>query len=318
MNMRCLNRLVIACAVAIGAGASAHAKIDRTVEKTFQVQPGCHLTVATSGGEIRVVPSNDSMVRVVAREHIHASSEEAADKILKDLDLTIELRGNEVVATARYGSGSGWVFFGSWPPVQVDFIITAPRDASAEMKTSGGDIVVGDLAGSVKARTSGGGIRLGKLGADVDASTSGGDIALDEAAGRTRLDTSGGNISVGLVSGPAELRTSGGDIKVDSVENTLVAETSGGNVRAGFNGPLKGDCSLSTSGGEVKATIGRSVGVHLDARTSGGEVNAAGVTIKIDRGGVGKSSISGDVNGGGPLLRMRTSGGDIDLIERTN
>jgi hypothetical protein len=313
--MRCLNSVLIACALVSGACNSACAKVDRVVEKSFQVQPGSHLTVSTSGGDIRVDPSDGSTVKVVAKEHIHASSDEEADTILKDLELTIELRGNEVVATAHYAKSSGF-HFGSWPPVQVDFVVTAPRDASGDLKTSGGDIVVGDLGGRLRARTSGGGIKLGKMGSEVDASTSGGDVSLEEAAGATRLGTSGGNVYVGRVAGPAELRTSGGDIKVEAVENTLSADTSGGNVRAGFKGPLKGDCSLSTSGGEVKATIGRAVGLHLDARTSGGDVNAEGLTITIDHGGVGKSSLSGDVNGGGPLLKLRTSGGNIEIAEK--
>jgi DUF4097 and DUF4098 domain-containing protein YvlB len=314
--MHCLNRVLIACALVSGAGAAAYAKVDRVVDKSFQVQPGVHLTVSTSGGEIRVDPSEGSTVRVLAKERIHASSDAEADKILQDLELTIEQRGNEIVATAHYAHGSGW-HFGFWPPVEVDFVITAPRDASGDLKTSGGDITVGDLGGNLKAHTSGGEIKLGKMGAEVDASTSGGDVVLEEAAGKTRLDTSGGNISVGRVAGPAELRTSGGDIRVESVDNILDAETSGGNVKASFKGALKGDCRLSTSGGEVKATIGRNVGLRLDAKTSGGDVNAAGVTIRVDHGGVGKSSLSGDVNGGGPLLKLRTSGGDIDLIERS-
>ena len=87
-------------------------------------------------------------------------------------------------------------------------------------------------------------------------------------------------------------------------------------MRAVFDGPLKGNCSLSTSGGEVKATVGSSVGLHLEARPSGGDVNASGLTIRIDQGGPGKSTLTGDVNGGGPVLRLRSSGGDIDVISR--
>jgi hypothetical protein len=295
--------------------ASASAKIERVVEKTFQVQPGVHLRVSTSGGDIRVVSSSDLVVKIVAKEHIHAGNDAEADELLKKLDLDISQNGNEVVATASYESSMAF-HFGNWPPVQVDFVITVPGSASVDLKTSGGDVVVGDLEGAIRAHTSGGDIKLGSVGGEIDASTSGGNVALAEGRGSVRLSTSGGNISVKRIEGPADLRTSGGDIEIDTVENTLNAETSGGSVSAGFVGPLKGDCSLSTSGGEVKAAIGQKVGLHLDARTSGGEVNAAGVTITIDGGGVGKSSLSGDVNGGGQKLRLRTSGGNIDVISR--
>jgi len=37
----------------------------------------------------------------------------------------------------------------------------------------------------------------------------------------------------------------------------------------------------------------------------------AGFTITIDKGGVGKSRLGGAVDGGGPLLKLRSSGGDV-------
>jgi len=313
--MPCPTRFIATGCILAAFTAGASAKIERVVEKSFQVQPGVHLTVSTSGGEIRVAPSSDSVVKVVAKEHIRASSDADADALLLKLDLVIEQRGNDVVATASYKDGVGF-HFGSWPPVQVDFVVTVPSRTSVDLKTSGGDIVVGDLDGAVRAHTSGGEVELGKIGADIDASTSGGNVRLAEGNGNVRLSTSGGNISAGRVAGPADLRTSGGDIRIDAVENTLTAHTSGGDVRAVFAGPLKGDCTLSTSGGEVKATVGQRVGFQLDAATSGGDVNAAGITITIDRGGLGKSTLSGSVNGGGPLLKLRTSGGDIVIASR--
>jgi DUF4097 and DUF4098 domain-containing protein YvlB len=309
------NRLIASACVLAAFTASASAKIERVVEKTFQVQPGVHINVSTAGGEIRVETSNDSVVKVVAKEHIRAGSDAEADDVLKKLELNLEQSGNEVTASAHYEKSMGY-HSGNWPPVQVDFIVTVPASASADLKSSGGDIIVGDLAGAVHAHTSGGDVKLGSIGGNVDASTSGGNVVLSEGRSSVRLSTSGGNVSAKHLVGPADLRTSGGDIKVDSVENTLKAETSGGDVKAGFEGVLKGDCTLSTSGGQVKASVGKETGFHLDASTSGGQVDAAGLTITIDHGGMGRSSLSGAVNGGGPELKLRSSGGDIEVSTR--
>jgi putative adhesin len=310
-----LSRFAAVACILAAFAAPASAKIERVVEKSFTVQPGVHLRVSTSGGDIHVVTSSDPVVKVVAKEHIRAGSEAEADEVLKKLDLTIEQDGNDVVATASYENGVGF-HLGSWPPVQVEFVVTVPAGASAELKTSGGDVTVGDLGGAVHARTSGGNIKLGSIGGDIDASTSGGNVVLEEGRGSVRLSTSGGNVSADRVIGPADLDTSGGDIRVDSVQNTLKARTSGGDVRASFDGALKGDCSLSTSGGEVKASVAKNAAFQLDASTSGGEVDAAGITITIDHGGMGRSSLSGQVNGGGPVLRLRSSGGDIRVVTR--
>jgi Putative adhesin len=311
-----LTRILSALGIAACAISTASAKVDRVVDKTFQVGPGVHLKVGTMGGEIKVESSVDSVVRVIAKEHIRASSDADADLLLQKLDLVIESTGSGVVATAKYEDDHNF-HFGSWPPVVVDFVVTVPRTASVDLGTSGGDVTIGDIAGPVKARTSGGAIQIGKIMSDIDASTSGGDVELDSGSGKVYLSTSGGDIKVGRVVGTADLRTSGGTIKVDGITGQLYAHSSGGNVKATFDGPLHGDCTLDTSGGEVKATVDRNIGFRLSASTSGGDVSADGLTITIEHGGVGKSSLSGDVNGGGPELKLRSSGGDITVATQS-
>jgi hypothetical protein len=300
----------------VTGAAAAHAKIERIVEKSFAVQPGGTLRVDTQGGEIRVSASPDNVVKIRAREKIRAGSESEADALLMKLDLTLEQSGNDVVASAKYERSAAGFHFGSWPPVSVDFVITVPASFLAELHTSGGSVTVGDLAGKVKARTSGGSITLGRIGAEVDARTSGGDITLDGARGSVRLHTSGGGISVGAVSGEAELGTSGGSIRIDSIEGALRASTSGGSIRAGFVGRLKENCSLSTSGGSVKVTVDQAAAFRLDASTSGGSVDAEGLTITLEKSNRGRTQLSGTVNGGGPSLKLRASGGEIVVRTR--
>ena len=304
--------LTSVCALALAA-IPAKATIDRVVEKSFSVQPGGALTVKTNGGSIRVESADVSTVKVVAHERIRASSDAEADEALKKLTLTIEQSGNDVSAVAEYEKAFGihW----NWPPVSVDFVVTVPVRYSAELRTSGGNISVSDLDGTLHARTSGGNIKAGKISGDVDGSTSGGEVSLAEGRSAVHLGSSGGSISVGHAVGPAELRTSGGNLRVESAEGTLVARTSGGDIHAVFKGALKGDCDLDTSGGQVRAVVDSNAAFKLDASTSGGSVDAKGLTITLD-GSRHRSSLSGDVNGGGPELRLRSSGGDIVIETR--
>jgi hypothetical protein len=305
------STLIIAVGLATFLPFSAHAKIVRVVEKTFTVQPDGLLTVETQGGNVRVETADQSSVKVVATQTIKANSETEANEMLEKLTLTIEQQGSGVSAISKYErkpSGFNW---GSWPPVQVSFVITVPTHYNVNLKTSGGDIVVGDLMGKVHARTSGGNVKLGKISADVDAGTSGGDVRLIEGLATVKLSTSGGNVTVDRAIGATDLDTSGGDISIGSVENTVHASTSGGNVTAGIAGAFKGDCVLDTSGGNVRAKVSKDAAFNLDASTSGGGVNADGLTITIDKGGAGRSKLAGKVNGGGPLLKLRSSGGDI-------
>jgi hypothetical protein len=311
-----LLRPFVAAGLFVGLALSAEARIDRVVEKEFKVAGPGSLKVEAEGGSIRVVAGSDSVVRVKAKQRIRADSEAEADELLKKLDLTLEQTGNDVRLAARYERRTGGFHFGSWPPVNVDFEVTVPAAFATDLRTSGGNITVGDLTGKARLRTSGGNLTLGRMGDTVDGQTSGGSITLAEARGQTELKTSGGNIAVGKVAGPAELSTSGGSIKIESAEARLRAHTSGGSIRAGINGPLKDECSLTTSGGSIRVTVDKAAAFRLDASCSGGGVDAEGLTITLEKGARGKDRLAGAVNGGGPLLKLRTSGGGIAI--RTN
>ncbi len=297
----------------LASPASLSAKITRTVEKTFAVQPGGNLKASTQGGDITIKTADVNEVHITAKQVIRASTDKEADEILEDLALTFEQSGNDVTAEAKYEKSGIGMHWGSWPPVQVSFTVTVPKNFNLNLNTSGGDIAVASLKGDVRARTSGGSLQFERIDGDIDGHTSGGDIVLTEGTARAKLGTSGGNIHIERAGGPTEVSTSGGDIVINSVAQLISASTSGGNVKATLTEPLKQDTVLSTSGGDVRVHVVKGTGFLLDASTSGGDVNAAGLTITIDKGGVGKSRLVGSVNGGGPRLKLRSSGGDITI-----
>lgn len=306
----------LTCLLAMGALALApaalHAKIVRNVEKTFTVSPGGTFRGNTQGGNIIIKTADVGTVHVTARQTIRASSDKEADELLADLTLRLEQEGNDVVAESRYERKASWGWK-NWPPVTVDFTVTVPRTYNLRLGTSGGDIKIGDLKGSIVARTSGGNLSFERIDGDIEGRTSGGDIFLREGTAEAKLHTSGGNIRVERAGGRTQVSTSGGDIRLDDVRELVSARTSGGNVHAAITGPLTADTELGTSGGDVVVKVRRDIGFRLDASTSGGDVDAAGLTLTIDRGGIGKRRLSGTVNGGGPLLKLRTSGGNIQI-----
>ena len=296
----------------LASPVAVSAKITRTVEKTFTVQPGGNFKASTQGGDIIIKTADVNEVHISAKEVIRASSDKEADELLQDLTLTFEQNGTEVVAEAKYEKSGGW-HTGNWPPVQVSFTVTVPRNFNLNLNTSGGDIAVASLKGDVRARTSGGELKFDRIDGNLDGHTSGGDITLTEGTARAQLGTSGGNIHIDRAGGPTEVTTSGGDIIINSVAQLISATTSGGNVKAVITEPIKQDTLLSTSGGDVRVRVVKGAGFQLDASTSGGDVNAEGLTLTIDKGGVGKSRLVGSVNGGGPRLKLRSSGGDITI-----
>ena len=72
-----------------------------------------------------------------------------------------------------------------------------------------------------------------------------------------------------------------------------------------------GDCSLTTSGGSITVHMKDDIGVDLNAKTSGGKVSSD-LPVVI-QGEISKHRIRGKINGGGPELYLKTSGGSIRI-----
>jgi hypothetical protein len=163
----------------------------------------------------------------------------------------------------------------NWSDDEAKFVVTIPPRYNVRLKTSGG------------------GITLGRIDGQINADTSGGDVSLDGGTGNIDLRTSGGGIRIGDAGGSVRAKTSGGSIKAQLAQQPHA------------------DSKLSTSGGGITISIAPNVSVDVDARTSGGDVDTdLPVTLL---GTQDDSSLQGKINGGGPKLVLRSSGGNIRL-----
>ena len=128
--------------------------------------------------------------------------------------------------------------------------------------------------------------------------------------------TSGGSIRIDRATGSVNARTSGGGITVEEVMGSINAKTTGGSINAYISRQPEGDCSLETSGGNVTAYLVEDIAIDVDARTRGGRVSTDIPVTPVVQGQVSKNELQGKINGGGPLLKLRTFGGSVRLHKK--
>src|SRR2546425_12856392 len=92
---------------------------------------------------------------------------------------------------------------------------------------------------------------------------------------------------------------------------TTLFRSSSGPIIVGLGTQPKADSHLEVSGGDIKLTLPRSAAVDLDAETSGGKVVTSIPIAKTVAGAQKPGVLRGKINGGGPLLNLRASSGDI-------
>jgi TonB family protein len=143
-----------------------------------------------------------------------------------------------------------------------------PGHIAARVETQGGNVSVGDVAGSLRATTSGGRITAGNIRGDAILRTGGGQIFAGRIEGVATLDTGGGNIHVQSAGAGVTADTAGGQIDFAEAGGAIRTHTGGGAVRiARVTGPAAVD---ATGGGIVL----RRVDAPLQVSANSGGITA--------------------------------------------
>lgn len=206
-----------------------------------------------------------------------------------------------------------------------------------KLETGGGNISIKSAKGRIHAETGGGNVYVvsGEQGAEIE--TGGGNVEMRRCGGRLKASTGGGNVTLGDVAGPADLETGGGSIRLASAKGRVGANSGAGSielygvpsarVETGAGGITvklvntggdRGDSVLETSAGDITVFIAPDVAVSVRASVelgNGHRITSDFPDIHIssegDKWGPRTLTAEGRLNGGGPVLKVRTTTGDI-------
>lgn len=317
--------ILFSCAAAVLAADPRSDQID----KSFKATDGGRLVIDTDRGSLVVEGGDSDEVRVTVSRKVVRGSDSAAADLLKDHHVDISQVGNEVRVNCDLPSKQTWGI--GTPQLQVEIRAQVPKRFDVDAQTAGGSVATRQIKGAVVMKTSGGSLAVEKIDGSLQGKTSGGSIKGSDLAGQIELNTSGGSISIAGVSGtalkastsggsihlsgvsvPAEVKTSGGSIEIKGASAPISAGTSGGSIRADFSEAPQGDVILKTSAGGITVALPATSAVTLDASTSAGSVRSD-FTVSGDTGNKHRSSLKGEINGGGPALKLRTSAGSIKV-----
>ena len=302
---------------------------DELIEESFKVASGSLLTIDADLGSIVIEGGRGNTVEVSIIKGVNNVSSNEADNLFDRYRVTFDQTGRGLEIRGEYDKPGGRL---NWrKSLKVHYEILVPQDIELDIKTAGGSIHAENVAGDVNLKTSGGSLQLRDLGGRVTAKTSGGSIQGRNLGGIASLNTSGGSINIEGGGGSIDARTSGGSINIAGVKGTVDAQTSGGGIRlkeiagsvnaktsggsidAEILGQPRDDMHLQTSGGSVTVHLDENVRADIDAQASGGSVSTD-FSVAV-RGTMKRTKLQGEINGGGPLLTLRTSGGSVRIRE---
>ncbi len=296
---------------AFAAGALAAAP--REVTREFALAPGGTLKIESNRGAVIVEESEGSVVRVLVTIEADAKDERTAAQLVDGVKLEFREAGGTIAVSARNPQEAGVrLTLGEVPRVDVGFFVTVPRTCNVDVKLINGSITVGNLRGAMKARLENGPVNFKRIDGTVEASVDFGSIIVSRCTGSVTASVLSGLIRAGTIGGSARLKNTTGDIEVLTVHGALRAEAAAGNVTVGFAGKITQDSAVEVSGGSIFASFVPSAACRIEATSVWGDVKSM-LPLKIEAGGVGQRKLTGTLNGGGPTVSLRASGGYVQL-----
>jgi Putative adhesin len=258
-------------------------------DRTLTVSGNVNLYVSTGSGYVHISPGSDNQIHIVG--HVKSGNGSwfgggSSDDRVKQIAANppIEQSGNEV-HVGKTGNND-W-----FRNISIDYEITTPRGSNVNAGSGSGDLRINGVAGGLKASTGSGSIDVGGIG------------------GAVALDTGSGDIKAELTNpSSTKVQTGSGSIRVNGVVGGLKAGTGSGDIE--IQGQPTSDWKLETGSGSVTLAVG-SAHFSLDASTGSGSVHSDPPIST--HGSLEKHHIMGDINGGGPTVRVETGSGDIRI-----
>ncbi len=322
--------LMVAALVAVGDPGSKddNRSKNRVFNEEYPLESGGALEVDVDDMDIHVKTGSGGgcSVEVFAG----GSDREKAREYFENMQFDARLEQNTLVIESR-GSRHSWSFWKGFRNVHVWAVVSIPRQTNVIVETEDGDVRVDDVNGIARIYTEDGDLEISEIrGASIDIRTEDGDVtAAALKADDIRVVTEDGDVKIDRIKGgKVRLSSEDGDISVSRIEaNDTSVETSDGDIEIAVGGARldlrceDGDvivtlltsieADLQTDDGDIKLVIPKTLDADLDL-----EGDRVSVRHKLAiKGTVSNDRITGSINAGGSLIRVKTDDGSISVSE---
>lgn len=270
------------------------------ISRSFDASPGGRLVLdLETGGEIVIRGWDRNQVEI----NVEISGRDADEVVV---DFNESSRAIEIFSE----------FESRRSRADVDMEIRVPAQFDLDISTTGGDLDISGVTGTIEGSSMGGDLTLSNLGGQLDLSTMGGDIELTDSEVDGSLHTMGGDVDISDVTGNIDGTTMGGDVTYD-------------NVRSNRSGS-RDEVEISSMGGDVSVdealyganvhTMGGDIDInkaaeYVKATTMGGDIEVAQLDGWIEANTMGGDIVVNMVGGvdGDRHVELESMGGTIEL-----
>jgi len=202
--------------------------------------------------------------------------------------------GNGIQITMKHKSEAR--FLGGWNSRSPEITVETPAETDLTLRSGDGSLSLAGLHGN------------------VDAHTGDGSIAAEDLAGALRLTTGDGSIELRRAQGTLYATTGDGSMNLEGRLSQFETRSGDGSVRLRLlpGSLLSSSSSLSTGDGSIALSVPGDLRANVEATTGDGSIHSSLSGIP-NPSRENRNHVRGSLNGGGPLLRLRSGDGSISI-----
>jgi len=266
---------------------------DQTVEKVFTVDGMPRLRVQNVSGETAIRVGEPGQVRVVARKRVKGGSADRAKRLLENVEVRIEQKGNDIfVEPHLYEQERSWLDLFRGKRFRVDFEITVPRETAVNAQTVSGDLDLHGTRGPARVESVSGDVNIEDVQGPIRIKSVSGDVQFTDYVGAVEGSFVSGDVDIRGRVHSCELHTVSGDISID-----LEPEIGGRESR------------LKTISGDVEVGLITSSCV-CDFHTASGDLECEVPARIVREGRKDRTVVIGE---GRSRLAVKTVSGDLTI-----
>lgn len=294
-------------AITVAVNAHAGSGLRDDIMETFAVKPGGTLTFDSDLANVEIKTSDTDTLRIDVTREFKVQTAQEADALRQKVDVQMTKTENGVTVTVRVADEDE-LDRKERHKMRLNFRVAMPRKFNLDLRTCG-SATVADVDGTVKAVMKGGSLQFGNVTGPVTARTDGGSLSIGDVGGDLEAICNGGSVAAGRTNGKVMARANGGSIAITEATDAIDAKAAGGSVAAYISKQPRSDSKLIAEAGNVELRLPESIAINIDAACSAGRLSSEfSLSGRQD-----DDRLKGTINGGGPLVMLRASAGNIHL-----
>jgi len=274
MASRAKIAIFVVALLVLAPAPRAIAQSDENFHQEVALVPGGSAVIENGRGDVSIEGWDKGQMVVDARKIFEGADRE---RWMRETKIRVEGDEHHRVVKVEYPNDllQNWGGWRGWGAVNLT--IHLPRQVNAELKTDRGRLTVQRIAGKL-------------------------DIGSDRC-----------NIDIGRLDGELRVRSDRGDLKVreSAIRSGIRLSLDRGSADIELQ-HFAGDSDLQVSRGDITLTLPKNAAFLLDAARTRRSSFRTDFAV-LARGSFAGDNIRGDVNGGGPTLRLRADRGGVSL-----